>query len=118
MKHISSTADKSGFSLIEVMIIVMVIGMLTTLAMPAWQRARQTARKSICQDNLRILNGSAAQYLFVHPQISDLTPGNLTEFLLDEKVPLCPSGGEYAFQINPHLVPVCSWGDTLDHIME
>ena len=118
MKPIASTSEKSGFSLIELMIIVMVIGMLTTLAMPAWQRARQTARKSICQDNLRILNGSAAQYLFTHPQASNLTPADLTDFLLNETVPLCPSGGDYAFQINPHLVPVCSWGNTLDHIME
>lgn len=44
---------RSGFTLIELMVVVAIIGMLVALLLPAMQAAREAARRSACQNNLK-----------------------------------------------------------------
>ena len=56
MKH--QTQTKGGFTLIEIMIVVTIIGMLASIAIPAYAKARQKAQMAICVNNLRVIEGA------------------------------------------------------------
>ena len=106
---------KRGFSLKEVMIVVLITGILAALALPSVSRARHRAQVAACQNNLRLLNDSAQQYLFVNPNPGVMTPVELKPFFFQEKIPVCPAGGEYAVYTDPKIIPTCSIGEVGDH---
>ncbi|MDB6068643.1 MAG: type secretion system protein [Pedosphaera sp.] len=52
------TFRTSGFTLVEIMIVVAIIGLLATIAIPNFVRARLQAQRSACINNLRQLDGA------------------------------------------------------------
>lgn len=52
-----------GFTLVEIMIVVTIIGILASLAVPAFQRARWKALETSVRNNLRQIWGAAQQYM-------------------------------------------------------
>jgi prepilin-type N-terminal cleavage/methylation domain-containing protein len=48
----------AGFTLVEIMIVVAIIGLLATIAIPNFVRARLKAQQSACINNLRQLDGA------------------------------------------------------------
>ena len=52
-----------GFTLVEIMIVVTIIGILASLAVPAFQRARWKAMETSIRNNLRQIWGAAQQYM-------------------------------------------------------
>lgn len=49
----SRTSKRAGFSLVELLVVISIIGILIALLLPAVQAAREAARKSACQNNLK-----------------------------------------------------------------
>ncbi len=49
---------KKGFTLVEIMIVVAIIGIIIAIAVPAFLRARENARGRACQENLSKIDGS------------------------------------------------------------
>ncbi len=45
--------NKKGFTLIELLVVISIIALLVSILMPALSRARESARNSLCQSNLR-----------------------------------------------------------------
>jgi prepilin-type N-terminal cleavage/methylation domain-containing protein len=75
------TNGKSGFTLVEIMIVVAIIGLLAAIAIPNFVRARESAQLNSIANNLRILEGAKEQYALENKLAtsanlgsSDLTP--------------------------------------------
>ncbi|MDE3066984.1 MAG: type II secretion system protein [Verrucomicrobiota bacterium] len=57
------TARNAGFTLVEVMLVVAIIGLVAAIAIPNFIRARARSQMSVCINNLRLIDGAKQQYI-------------------------------------------------------
>lgn len=75
MKNTSNTSTK-GFTLVEIMIVVVIIGLLAAMAIPAFQKVRQSSQDKAVLNNARQLSAASDQY-FLENGVSTVAQANL-----------------------------------------
>jgi prepilin-type N-terminal cleavage/methylation domain-containing protein len=105
-----------GFTLIELMVVVLILAVLVTIAIPVYSLARDVAWRSSCRANLRILNGALQIYKAQNGTLPECTTylwdgtsdyaGTIVDpdYDQDDLVPYyikqpvaCPKGGTYTY---------------------
>lgn len=115
MRHIIK--KKLGFTLVEIMIVVAIIGLLASIAIPSFVSARNTARQTACITNLRSIDagkelGAMAWKLTDGDTINTST---VNEYVKGTTIPLCPGGGTYTYQ-SIGVYPECSIMTPTSHV--
>mgnify|MGYP001160326299 CR=1 FL=1 len=103
-----------GFTLVEIMIVVLIIGILLAIAVPNFIKARETSRSRTCVANLRQIESAKEQWAMENkkgstdvPAWADLVGANAYM----KAQPSCPSGGAYTIN-DIATQPTCSTGGT------
>ncbi len=105
------TNRKSGFTLVEIMIVVAIIGLLAAIAIPNFVRARQTSQTNACINNLRIIDAAKQQWALEKGQQTSATPAatDIEPYLgrAGTTMPSEPLNGTYSINALS-VVPNCS----------
>ncbi len=85
---------QGGFTLVEIMIVVAIIGLLASIAIPNFVKARTTAQMNACISNLRQIDGAVQQWALDTKQAdtATVTAADVLPYLKNAVV--CPSGGK------------------------
>ena len=98
---ITNSARRSGFTLLEIMIVVCIIGILVGMAFPAFVKSRNQARKQACLENLSQIESAKQQWGIEVGKKSGDVPAQSDLIGTDRYIkvmPACPGGGTYEFQ--------------------
>lgn len=115
LDRLRADRERTGFTLVEILIVVMIIGILLTVAVPNFAAAREKARARLCVKNLWSIHQAKDQYAMDN-KTAPTDPGPALNVLCGpgnyiKQIVTCPSGGAYA--VNDFSTdPTCSIGAT------
>jgi prepilin-type N-terminal cleavage/methylation domain-containing protein len=95
---------KAGFTLVEIMIVVAIIGLLAAIAIPNLIKARQASQKNACIANLKQIDGAINTWALEKKQVNGADPnGAMSEIFgpgnYIKAEPSCPAGGAYGYRL-------------------
>jgi prepilin-type N-terminal cleavage/methylation domain-containing protein len=122
----TNTQHQAGFTLVEIMIVVAIIGLLAAIAIPNFVRARARSQATACINNLRQIE-AAVQQLALEKGLHVGDPVNLIDVTPYIKlnsagsIPGCPANGIYSLDIVGNIPQaLCSLSTTVypPHVLQ
>lgn len=101
--------DSKGFTLVELMVVLLIIGILVAIAIPIYNKTQAEAQKKSCQANLRTIDGAIAQYQADGNDVNDLEGVSSLVPNYLKKAPACPQDGD-AYTLDDNHVAKCPNG--------
>lgn len=95
--------NRKGFTLVEMMIVVLIIGILVAIALPNFLKARENSQTKACATNMKQIQGAIEQWAMEKKMPSSTSTDDFPspKQLVDEGYlrtePKCPAGGDYDF---------------------
>lgn len=109
-------SSSSGFTLMEIMIVVLIIGVLLNIAMPAFIHTRDEGQARACSSNLKRISSAKEQYALANNLAGDsphaFTWTELNTYIRGNR-PACPAGvsGQTTYAFNTvGTPPTCPYG--------
>jgi len=89
--------NQKGFTLVELMVVVVIIGILSAIAVPVYNNVTEKAEASACKANIRTLEGALEAYKAVNNITGQVSGGAdaIKELLVPDYIkewPKCPDG--------------------------
>jgi prepilin-type N-terminal cleavage/methylation domain-containing protein len=107
--------NRTGFTLIEIMVVIFILAILLGIGFPSWMYARTKSQAKTCSHTLAKINTAKEQWAMENRRdngdpvnMGDIVPNYL------KTLPVCPAGGTYTVN-NVGTNPTCSIGG--DHVI-
>jgi prepilin-type N-terminal cleavage/methylation domain-containing protein len=112
---------RAGFTLVEIMIVVAIIGLLAAIAIPNFVHSRARSQATACINNMRQIDSAIQQFAMENGKAPGSTinfPDDLTPYIklnANGDIPGCPAGGIYTPTLVGNIPSIlCSLSTTVD----
>jgi len=100
--------SKKGFTLVELMVVVIILGILVAIAIPIYNNVTGDAQKKACAANERTLEGAVAMYQAANGGKKPTTVDELVTKGFIEAIPTCPVDGTSGYKLNSNGTVSCN----------
>lgn len=96
--------NQKGFTLMELMIVIVIIGVLAAIGVPAYQGYVERAQERTCEANRRTLSTASGMYYIDNDNAYPTAVADLADWVDNAANLKCPAGGEYSFAEDSNAV--------------
>ena len=109
---------KQGFTLVEIMIVVAIIGLLAAIAIPSFMKSRTTSQQNACINNLRQVESGKEQWAMAQNKTDGeaIDTAEVATYIKGNLLPACPAGGTFTYNA-VGTTATCNIQDPTSHVL-